>query len=126
MAQPIPDDAIPVMPQPLRKMATEIFHKLGLPDADANRMADCLVQVDLRGVFSHGTRQIRRYASEYRVGQLNPRPTIRVISDAPSTAILDGDGGIGYLVATRGTEMVIEKAESQGIAAVATRHHGAT
>lgn len=124
MAQPIPDDAIQVMPQPLRKMATEIFKKVGLPDADAHRMAECLVQVDLRGVFSHGTRQIRRYASEYRAGQLNPRPTIRVISDAPSTAILDGDGGIGYLVATRGTEMVIEKAESQGIAAVATRHHG--
>ena len=51
MAQPIPDDAIQVMPQPLRKMATEIFKKVGLPDADAHRMAECLVQVDLRGVI---------------------------------------------------------------------------
>jgi LDH2 family malate/lactate/ureidoglycolate dehydrogenase len=124
MAQKIPDDAIRVMPDPLRQMTAEIFRRVGLPDPDAARMAECLVQVDLRGVFSHGTRQVQRYVSEYQNGQLNPRPTIRVVSDAPSTAILDGDGGIGYLAATRATEIVIEKAEAHGIAAVAARHHG--
>ena len=124
MATSVPDDAIRVMPDPLRHMTAEIFRSVDVPDADAWRIAECLVQVDLRGVFSHGTRQIQKYTAEYRAGKLNPRPTIRVISEAPSTAVLDGDGGIGYLVATRATELVIEKAETQGIAAIATRYHG--
>ena len=124
MAQSIPEDAIRVMPEPLREMTAEIFRRTGLPDADAHRIAECLVQVDLRGVFSHGTRQIQRYVPEYRTEQLNRQPTINVVRETPSTAILDGDGGIGYLVTTRATEIVIEKAEAQGIAAVATRHHG--
>ena len=124
MAKPILNDVIWVMPKPLCEMTAEIFRKLELPDADAQLIADCLVQVDLRGVFSHGTQQIPGYVSKYRKGMLNPRPTIRVVNESPSTAILDGDGGIGYLAATRATELVIEKTESQNIAAVTTRRHG--
>ncbi len=124
MSSQIPSDAIRVMPDPLRAMAAEIFRRLDLPDADAKRIADCLVQVDLRGVFSHGTRQLRRYAQEYRTGGLNPRPEIRLIRETPVTALFDGDGGIGYLVATRATEAVIQKAETQGIAIAGARNHG--
>ena len=39
-------------------------------------------------------------------------------------AIFDGDGGAGYLVATRATEAVIEKAKANGIAVASTRNHG--
>jgi len=124
MAKPILNDAIRVMPDPLRGMTKSIFRKLELPDADAQLIADCLVQVDLRGVFSHGTRQIRRYVSEYLMRRLNPQAKISIVREAPSTAILDGDGGIGYLVATRATKLVIKKAQAQNIAVVATRHHG--
>jgi len=124
MAKSILEDTIRVMPEPLVEMTTEIFKQLELPEADAKLIADCLVQVDLRGVVSHGTRQVRRYVSEYRTGRLNPCPEIRIIRDEPSTTILSGDGGIGYIVATRATEMVIAKAEMQDIAAASTRYHG--
>ncbi len=126
MTKPISDDAIRVMPDSLRKMTAEIFRRVGLPDADAKLIAECLVQVDLRGVFSHGTRQLKRYVTQYFTGMLNPRPTIHVVRDMPTTAILDGDGGIGYLPATKATEIVIEKAAEHGIAAVTTHYHGHT
>ena len=113
-----------VMPGPLRKMTTEIFCNLNLPEQDAARLAECLVQVDLRGVFSHGTRQIKRYVGEYKKGSLNPRPEIRLIRESPVSALFDGDGGIGYLAATRVVQTVIQKANESGIAIAGSRHHG--
>ena len=120
----IPSDAIRVLPQNLRKISSEIFRKLGLPDSDAKQISNYLVQVDLRGVVSHGTRQIHRYSKEYRTNSLNPTPLISLIQETPVTAIFDGDGGIGYLVASRATETVIQKAKAHGIAAVSTQNHG--
>lgn len=120
----IPEDARRIMPDLLRDFATAALCKVGLPDGDAALIARYLVEVDLRGVASHGTRQLRRYIAEFREGRINPQPQIAQILDAPSMAIFDGDGGAGYLVATRATEAVIEKAKTYGIAVANTRNHG--
>ncbi len=120
----IPEDARRIMPDLLRDFATEVLRKVHLPDGDAALIARYLVDVDLRGVATHGTRQLRRYVAEFREGRINPHSEIRQIMDAPSMAIFDGDGGAGYLVATRATEAVIEKAKANGIAVVSTRNHG--
>ncbi len=117
-------DATRVMPGPLREMTAEVFRRLGLPETDAEQIADCLVRVDLRGVFTHGTRQLRNYVREYRTGGYNPCPTVRLLRETSASALFDGDGGIGYLVVTRATEKVIEKAEAEGIAVAGTRFHG--
>ena len=120
----IPEDARRIMPDLLRDFATAALRKVDLPDGDATLIARYLVEVDLRGVASHGTRQLRRYIAEFREGRINPQPEITQIMDVPSMAIFDGDGGAGYLVATRATEAVIEKAKTNGIAVVSTRNHG--
>jgi LDH2 family malate/lactate/ureidoglycolate dehydrogenase len=118
------ETAIRVMPGPLRQMTTDIFCKLDLPEQDAKRIAECLVQVDLRGVFSHGTRQIKRYMGEYQMCTLNPNPEIKLIRESPVSALFDGDGGLGYLAATRVAGAVIQKAMDSGIAIAGSRHHG--
>ena len=120
----VPEDARRIMPDMLRDFTTDVLRKVDLPADDATLIARYLVDVDLRGVVSHGTRQLRRYVAEFREGRINPRPEIAQVMDAPSMAIFDGDGGAGYLVATRATEAVIEKAKANGIAVVCTRNHG--
>ena len=120
----VPEDARRIMPNLLCDFATAALLKVGLPDGDAALIARYLVEVDLRGVATHGTRQLRRYIAEFREGRINPQPQIAQIMDAPSMAIFDGDGGAGYLVATRATEAVIEKAKTNGIAVASTRNHG--
>ena len=124
MAGQIPPDAVRVQPEPLRELAGEILRRLDVPAADAGCIAGYLVQVDLRGVFSHGTRRLQSYVNQYRAGELNPRPEIRVVRDEATVAVLDGDGGLGYLVATRATAMLIAKTEVHGLAIVGTRYHG--
>lgn len=120
----VPEDARRIMPDPLREFAAAVLQKADLPDEDAALIARYLVDVDLRGVATHGTRQLRRYVAEFREGRVNPRPEISQVMDAPSMAVFDGDGGAGYLVATKATEVVIEKATATGIAVVSTRNHG--
>ena len=124
MASQISSDAVRVMPDVLRAMTVEILCRVGVRDADAACIADCLVQVDQRGVFSHGTRQLRRYVPEFRDGRINPAPDVRLVREMAVTSVHNGDGGAGYLAAVRATEAVVQKAGVQGIAISSTRNHG--
>ena len=83
----VPEDARRITPDLLRDFTTEVLRKVDLPDGDAALIARYLVDVDLRGVVSHGTRQLQRYVPEFREGCINSRPEIARIMDAPSMAI---------------------------------------
>lgn len=115
---------IRVMPGELHVWTRKILLQMGVPEKDAELVAACLIQVDLRGVFTHGTHRLASYVSQYRNGGLNPRPSVRVVREGPVNVVLDGDGGLGYMVARRGTELMLEKATETGLAVVATRFHG--
>ena len=120
-----------VMPDPLQNMATEMLQKVHLPTADAEFIAQCLVQVDLRGIFTHGTHQLGSghtrnggYVGEFLRGNLNPHPDVQVVKETGVFTLLDGDGGSGYLAARKAVQTAIDKAGDQGIAISTTRFHG--
>lgn len=108
----------------MRNFIRALFENAGLPAARAQFLTDCLVENDLRGVFSHGTRQAAHYLQHFRKGELNPDPDVRVIDESPTTLVLDGDGGLGYYPAHQLTTMLIPRAQEMGIAAGTTRNHG--
>lgn len=120
----IPPDSIRVSADGLRELTVRILTGLELPEADAGRIADCLVQVDLRGVFTHGTRRLATYVHQYEKGRLNRRPHIEFVREEAAAVVVDGDGGLGYLAALPAVERLLEKAESSGLAVAATRFHG--
>lgn len=95
-----------------------------MPADKADLLADLLTANDLRGVFSHGTRQVATYAILMRDGKLNSKPEPRIVKETPVSLLVDGDGGLGYFPAYKGTLALIEKAKSQGIAVSLTRNHG--
>jgi len=84
-------------------------------------MADALVDADLRGVHSHGARWIPRYVESVRAGTTNPRPRVQVVVDGGTTAVADGDLGLGHVVAAAANNMAIERALEHGLGAVALR-----
>lgn len=95
----------------------------GLPADKAKQLARLLTDNDCRGVFSHGTRGMLRYARLLRDRQVNPEPQVAVVTETPTSALLDGDGGLGYFPAVAATEKVIEKAAQVGMAAGVSRNH---
>jgi LDH2 family malate/lactate/ureidoglycolate dehydrogenase len=119
-----PLEAVRVAPEPLRAFVAAVFVNVGLSEEDAGLLARLLVLNDLRGVFSHGTRQVPAYVDHFRQGRLNPRPQVRVLSDDGTTVVVDGDGGLGYFPAWRAAHLVAEKCREHGIAAAVTRQHG--
>ncbi|NKB69009.1 MAG: hypothetical protein GKR89_18225 [Candidatus Latescibacteria bacterium] len=97
---------------------------VGVGAADATFIARCLVDVDLRGIKSHGTRQLRRYTDEFGQGRINPAPQIRTLRQSANAIRLDGDGGAGYLVAMQGVDTACAKAKELGLALASTCNHG--
>jgi L-2-hydroxycarboxylate dehydrogenase (NAD+) len=97
------------------------FVAAGLPEPDAKTLADLMVQADLRGSDTHGVIRLPLYVRRIRAGGVNPKPNIRVVSDRPSAALIDGDNGMGHLVMRRATELAIEKAKATGIGWVGAR-----
>jgi LDH2 family malate/lactate/ureidoglycolate dehydrogenase len=119
-----PAEHIRIEQQKLHEFVSTAAQKVGLPDEKAERLAGLLTTNDLRGIFSHGTQQIATYAILMRDGKLNPDPQISLVKETPISALVDGDGGLGYFPAYEGTLRVLDKAEATGIAAMMTRNHG--
>lgn len=119
-----PATYVSVPHQELRAFIAEVGRMVGLPGERANLLADLLVANDLRGVFSHGTRQMATYARLMRERRLNNQPHVQVVRETATSLLVDGDGGLGYFPAYDGTQLLIDKARSQGIAVLLTRNHG--
>jgi len=88
---------------------------LGLPDQDAAIVADLMTQADVQGSDGHGVSRLPQYARRIEAGGFNTRPNIRIVREQASTAVVNGDNGMGHLVMKRATEIAIEKARVSGI-----------
>jgi LDH2 family malate/lactate/ureidoglycolate dehydrogenase len=106
----------------LRPFVASLFAAVGVPDVDAETVAEVLVEADLRGVESHGTTRVAGYVSMIKGGLLNPKPTVEVFRDTPSTAMLEGDRAFGIVVAARAMRLAIDKAARAGVACVTARN----
>jgi hydroxycarboxylate dehydrogenase B len=111
----------PIAADRLEALATRIFAALGVPDGDAAWTATLLVRANLRGHDSHGVIRVPQYVGSIRKGETRPRPAMRLLHETPTTAILDGDLGLGQVVARRAAEVALDKAARLGLAAVGIR-----
>lgn len=110
----------------LHRFADEALRKAGLSDAHATELADYLTATDLRGVLSHGTRQLTGYVRSFQSGRYNPTPNIRIYREAGAVVQWDGDGGIGHLVSARAIRSAVSRARTTGICLVTATHCGHT
>jgi L-2-hydroxycarboxylate dehydrogenase (NAD+) len=109
-------------PETVRSFVSALFQSQSVPAADADRVAECLVQADLRGVSSHGVGRVPIYLERLRKGLVNARPDIKVERSATAAARVEGDNGLGFLVATRAMEEAIALARANGIGFVLAHH----
>lgn len=118
-----PADGIKVPIPALHKLVASIFKKVPVPDEHAELIAELLIDTELRGVVSHGVKQVKRYVRSYQEGKTNPRPRVRTIKEGPTTAAFSGDGGLGMIVATRAMRTAMAKAKQMGVAATTATYH---
>ena len=102
----------------------ECFEKYGVPRGDAENIADNLVLANLRGVDSHGIIRIPYYIEGISKGFVQRSSDIQVVEESSSITLLDGGNGLGIPVATKATDLAIDKAKSTGVGVVGARNLG--
>lgn len=104
-----------------------VFIKIGCSTSDAALAAKVLLSADVRGVDSHGVARLSGYIRLWEAGRINATPQIKIVHETPSTAVVDGDAGLGLVVAPFAMQVAIDKAKTAGTGWVAVRnsnHYG--
>ncbi|MCL2498476.1 MAG: Ldh family oxidoreductase [Symbiobacteriaceae bacterium] len=105
----------------------QAFKQMGFTDEEATIITDVLIRSDLYGIESHGVQRLIRYDTDIRRGLIHPHGDIKVVFETPISAVIDGQEGMGQLIAHKCMSLAITKAQANGIGMVTTRnsnHYG--
>ncbi|WDF56569.1 Ldh family oxidoreductase [Mucilaginibacter sp. KACC 22063] len=106
----------------LRTFAKNIFLAIGCNAEHATLTADVLLKADLRGIDSHGVARLSGYVRLWEKKRINANPDIKIVHETATTATIDGDAGLGLVVAPFAMKLAIKKAEQYGSGWVAVRN----
>lgn len=106
----------------LRLFTTNVFLKMGCSHTHAALAADVLLRSDLRGIDSHGVARLSGYIRLWEKERINATPEIKVVYETATTATVDGDAGLGLVVAPFAMKIAIEKAAIYGSGWVAVKN----
>ena len=95
-------------------LVEHVFVAMGCPQDQAKTGAMALVSADLRGIDSHGVARLSGYVRLWEAKRVNAAPRIAIIHETPSTAVMDGDQGLGLVVAPAAMDVAISKAAQVG------------
>ena len=109
-------------PEYLEKAAYHIYVAKGTPAEEAKIVAAHQVKANLTGHDSHGVIHIPEYCERIDRGHIVPGAPFEVLSETPTTAVVDGHWGFGFVVTEKATRMAIDKAKENGVAAFTIRH----
>ena len=108
--------------QQLFTFTEQIFLAIGCPPTDATLATETLLSADLRGVDSHGVARLSGYVRLWEAGRINATPRVGVTYETPSTAVVDGDGGLGLIVGPKAMRIAMRKAEQVGTGWVSVKN----
>ena len=111
----------------LKNFSAAVFMHFGISAEDAAQAADVLAASDLRGIDSHGVARLHTYFEMLELGRINPNPNIRIVREKHSVATIDGDNGLGLVVAPKANAIAMDKAEQYGsgwVSVCNTNHFG--
>lgn len=112
----------------LESFMTKTLQKAGVPEKDAEVVADVLITADKLGIDSHGINRLKPiYIDRIDDGILNPVTKVDVVKQFGATAVLDANNGMGHVASKMAMQMAIDFAKTSGIGMVAVRnssHYG--
>lgn len=106
----------------LYKFTAGVFRQMGCTEVHADTAAKALLSADVRGIDSHGVARLSGYVRLWEAGRINATPNITIVHETPSTAVVDGDSGLGLVVAPYAMQVAINKAALAGTGWVSVRN----
>ena len=129
-------DAVPVeKPKPvivdfdyMKQFMKDVFISYGCTEEQAETSSEVLIEADKRGIDSHGLGRLKPiYCDRIDDGILWANKPIEVIKETETTALVDGNLGLGLYIGPYCMNMAIEKAKKYGVGFVAAQnstHYG--
>lgn len=114
--------------EPLRDFTTAVFTAHGLSPEHAAVVAETLLRANLRGVDTHGVARIPSYVERFTTKLVNPRPDVKAVARFPWAVAVDGDNGMGPVVADYAMGEAVRRADQHGVGGATARrsnHFGA-
>lgn len=113
------NSSLRVSSKDLERFVQAVLRTRGVPEGDAGIVADCLVSANLSGIDTHGVVRLAHYLRRLDNGSINPDPKISF--DQPASAVLrvNGDNGLGHVVAQRAAVRGTDICKVHGTASVA-------
>ena len=98
----------------LRSFTHQVFLSMGCSEEHAEIATKTLIDADLRGIDSHGVARLSGYIRLWEVKRVNSTPDIKIVHETPSTAVVDGDSGLGLVIAPFAMKVAVQKAAAVG------------
>jgi len=106
----------------LKSFVINLFLKNNFSEQDAEIISDVLLAAELRGISTHGLMRISEYINLLEKGRIKAQPEIKIIHETSSTALVDGDSGLGMIVGKFAMNLALKKSDSVGTGWVAVRN----
>lgn len=101
----------------LQHNAAVLLRGAGASEHEANTVARGCVAANLAGHDSHGVIAIPTYIDRIFKGHIVPGAKFDILSETPTTMVIDGNWGFGFVVSERAMQLTIEKAKKFNVAA---------
>ncbi len=108
----------------LEGLVATIFAKAGCSEAEGKRIGKYLVSANLTGHDSHGVQRVPRYLQWKAEGAFIADRTVKIVSETPVMAVVDGQSGFGQTITPQAVQIGIDKCKAMGLALVALRNVG--
>ena len=101
----------------LEDIAARLLQVAGASEEEAAIVSRHSIGANLAGHDSHGIIQIPTYIDRVKQGHIVPGAPFEIVQETPTTTVIDGNWGFGYVVSERAMRLTIDKARQSGLAA---------
>ncbi len=101
----------------LRDIAETMLSAAGASQSEAETVARHCVNANLAGHDSHGIILVLAYIERIGLGHIQPGAPSSIVKESPTTTVIDGNWGFGYVVTEAAMQMTIDKARTANVAA---------
>ena len=108
----------------LRDQIVSILRGFGMTEEHVAVTTEHILYSDVHGIDSHGCGMLHTYYEDLIAGRVTMNPKIEVIRESPTTALIDGGGGLGHVPSDMAMKLAVKKCHESGIAAIAVRNSG--
>jgi LDH2 family malate/lactate/ureidoglycolate dehydrogenase len=108
----------------LRDFCHRAYMKAGVPEDEAEIVADLLARSDLRGVETHGVMRLPIYIERLEKDYVRKKCLFEILKQKGATVYVTAHGSQGHIVAYKAMQLAIDLAEAHGVSFISVKDSG--